>query len=59
MPWDEVIAVGDGLTDLPLLDQAGRGILIASGERAARYTDRGYEIVPTLSQAIAHIGDLP
>jgi phosphoserine phosphatase len=57
--WDEVVAVGDGLTDLPLLDRAGRGILIASGEQAARYADQGYEIVPTLSQAIAHIGDRP
>jgi phosphoserine phosphatase len=58
LPWNEIVAVGDGLTDLPLLDQAERGILIATGERAARYADRGYEIVPTLSQAIAHIGNL-
>jgi phosphoserine phosphatase len=57
VPWNTVVAVGDGLTDLPLLDQAGRGILIATGDRAIRYVDRGYDIVPTLGQAIAHIGD--
>jgi phosphoserine phosphatase len=55
VPWSKMIAVGDGLTDVPLLDRAGRGILIAARDRAARYADRGYEIVPTLSQAIAHI----
>jgi len=58
VPWNEVVAVGDGLTDLPLLDRAGRGILIATRDRAARYAERGYEIVPTLSQAIAHIAGL-
>lgn len=58
VPWDEVVAVGDGLTDLPLLDRAGQGVLIASGERAERYAERGYAIVPTLSQAIAHIANL-
>ena len=52
VPWERVVAVGDGLTDLPLLDHAGLAILIASGEKAAHYAHRGYRIVPTLSAAI-------
>jgi len=61
VPWEQIAAVGDGLTDLPLLDRAGLPILIASGDEAAeprpaaRYAGRGYHIVPSLSEAIAAI----
>ncbi len=55
VPWERVIAVGDGLTDLPLLDRAGLAVLIAGEDRAARYADPGYQIVPTLGEAIAFI----
>ena len=47
-----VVAVGDGLTDLPLLDRVGRPVLIAKGSRAGHFAQRGYHIVPSLSDAI-------
>jgi phosphoserine phosphatase len=50
--WDEVIAVGDGLTDVPLLDRAGLPVLIADGDKAMRFAGRGYEVVPSLFAAI-------
>jgi phosphoserine phosphatase len=50
--WKETIVVGDGLTDVPILDRAGLPILIARGEKATRFAARGYEIVPSLSRAI-------
>ena len=53
IPWEQVIAVGDGHTDLPLLDRAGLPILIAAGDRARRFSDRPYRIVPSLSDALA------
>jgi phosphoserine phosphatase len=52
VPWEQVVAVGDGLTDLPLLDRAGLAILIAGGRKAARHAGREYQVVPTLSDAI-------
>lgn len=55
--WEQVIAVGDGLTDLPLLDRSGLPILIASGPRAARYAGSGYRLVPGLTEAIALIAN--
>jgi phosphoserine phosphatase len=56
IPWEQIIAVGDGITDLPLLDRVGLPILIAMGKRAARFAGRGYRIVPSLAEAIALIG---
>ena len=53
IPWEQVIAVGDGYTDLPLLDRAGLPILIAAGDRARRFSGRPYHIVPSLSDALA------
>ncbi len=55
VPWEQIAAVGDGLTDLPLLDCVSLPILIATGEKAARYAGRGYHIVSSLSEAIAVI----
>jgi phosphoserine phosphatase len=52
VPWDRVVAVGDGLTDLPLLDCAGLPILIA---RVRRFDGRGYRVVSSLSEALASI----
>jgi phosphoserine phosphatase len=51
-PWEEVIAVGDGLTDVPLLDRAGLPVLIADGDKARRFAGRGYQVVPSLLAAI-------
>jgi phosphoserine phosphatase len=55
VPWSRIVAVGDGLTDLPLLDRAGLPILIASGAKAARFAGRGYHVVSSLSEAIATV----
>ena len=55
--WERVIAVGDGLTDLPLLDHAGLPVLIAAGARADRFAGRGYHVVPLLGEAIALIAE--
>ena len=55
IPWEQVIAVGDGLTDLPLLDRVGLPILIADDEKAARFAGRGYRVVRTLGEAIGAI----
>jgi phosphoserine phosphatase len=55
--WDRLIAVGDGLTDVPLLDRAGLSILIASEERALRFDGHGYRFVRSLSEAIALVND--
>ena len=53
--WQKTIAVGDGLTDVPILDRAGLPVLIACGEKAARFAGRGYEIVPSLAMAIERV----
>jgi len=50
--WEQVIAVGDGLTDLPLLDRVGLPILIAGSGKATHFAGRGYRIVATLGAAI-------
>ena len=55
VPWEEVIAVGDGLTDVPLLDRAGVAILVAGGEKAHRFAGRPYHVVPSLGAAIAAV----
>jgi phosphoserine phosphatase len=52
VPWERVIAVGDGLTDVPLLDRAGGAVLVAGPDKAARYAHRGYQIAPSLREAI-------
>lgn len=44
-------AVGDGFTDVPVLDLVAFPILLdRDGERANRYATRGYRIVSTLSE---------
>lgn len=53
--WERVVAVGDGLTDLPLLDRAGLPVLVANGGKAERFAGRGYHIVSSLGEAIALI----
>jgi len=50
-----VIAVGDGLTDLPLLDHVGLPVLIAKGEQAGQLGQRRYHVVNSLGEAIAII----
>jgi phosphoserine phosphatase len=52
VPWKQIIAVGDGLTDLPLLDRVGLPILIAKGETAGHLAKRKYQVVDTLGDAI-------
>jgi len=53
VPWQQVAVVGDGLTDVPLLDRADLAVLVAQGARAQRFAGRGYQIVPALVDAIA------
>ena len=53
---ERAIAVGDGLTDLPLLDRVGVPVLIATGSRASQLDHRGYHIVDSLAKAITVVG---
>lgn len=52
----ECIAVGDGYSDIPLLDKAGLPILVdRTGEKRKKYASRGYAFAADIPEAAAII----
>jgi len=50
---DEVIAVGDGYTDLPLLDWAKISVLVdRTGKKRARYKHKNYRFISSTSEIL-------
>jgi len=53
----EAVAIGDGVTDIPLLDRAACGILVdRSGEKATWAIARGYRVVRSLGEIVTLLG---
>ena len=51
IPLRQAIAIGDGMTDIPLLDQAGKAILVdRSGRKAGLVAAHGYRVARSLAE---------
>ena len=55
----QAIAVGDGYTDLPLLDRAGLPVLIdRNGDKRGKYSNRAYCYISSIPEIIATIAEI-
>ncbi len=53
---EKSIVIGDGCTDLPLLDWAGMPVLIdRTGEKTARYNGKGYYFISAIPEVVEMI----
>ena len=56
MPLENTMAVGDGYTDLPLLDRVGIPVMMdRTGLKRKRFAHKGYRFISTVSEIFDHI----